>query len=89
MLREITAMEARQTFGELLNEVKYRHDNILITKAGRPMAALIDIELFEKVRRMKSQFNKLTLELAKAYEENEAQEAEADIKEALTKIRGE
>jgi prevent-host-death family protein len=88
MLKEVTAMEARQTFGELLNEVKYRHDNILITKAGKPIAALIDIELFEKVTKMKVQFKKLTLELANIYKEDEQQEAESDINEAIQKIKG-
>lgn len=87
MLKEVTAMEARQTFGELLNEVKYRHDNILITKAGKPIAALIDIELFEKVTKMKVQFQKLTLELANIYKEDEKQEAESDINEAIQKIK--
>lgn len=88
MLKEVTAMEARQTFGELLNEVKYRHDNILITKAGKPIAALIDIELFEKVTKMKVQFKKLTLELANIYKEDEEQEAESDINEAIQRIKG-
>ena len=87
MLKEVTAMEARQTFGELLNEVKYRHDNILITKAGKPIAALIDIELFEKVRKMKIQFESLTAELTNIYKEDEEQEVEADINEAIRKIR--
>ena len=88
MLKEVTAMEARQTFGELLNEVKYRHDNILITKAGKPIAALIDIELFEKVRKMKIQFENLTAELANIYKDGEEQKTEADINEAIQKIRG-
>jgi len=88
MLREVTAMEARQNFGELLNEVKYRHDNVLITKAGRPIAALIDVDLFEKVRKMKTQFENLTSELANTYKEVETEKAEAEINEALQKTKG-
>lgn len=87
MLKEITAMEARQSFGALLNEVKYRHDNILITKAGKPMAALIDVELFERVRKMRTQFESMTNELGSAYKEGEQQKAEADINEAIQKTR--
>lgn len=87
MLKEVTAMEARQTFGELLNEVKYRHDNVLITKAGKPIAALIDIELFEKVRKLKIQFENLTAELANTYKEGEEEKAEAEINEALQKTK--
>lgn len=50
MIREITAMEARRSFGELLNEVRYGKNSILIKRAGKPIAAIIDINLFEKVR---------------------------------------
>ncbi len=51
MIREITAMEARRSFGELLNEVRYGKNSILIKRAGKPIAAIIDINLFEKINR--------------------------------------
>lgn len=54
MIREISAMEARKNFGELLNEVRYLHDQIIIKKAGRPTAALIDMALFEKISELQS-----------------------------------
>ena len=34
MQREAPAMTVRQNLGELINEVQYRHDRIVITKAG-------------------------------------------------------
>lgn len=83
MIREITAMDARKNFGELLNEVKYRHDSVLIKKAGKPIAALIDVELFDKIRCMKSKFETLTLELGKVYAEESTEKAEEEIREAL------
>ncbi|MBL0941563.1 MAG: type II toxin-antitoxin system prevent-host-death family antitoxin [Alphaproteobacteria bacterium] len=60
MIREISAMEARKNFGELLNEVRYLHDNIIIKKAGKPIAVLIDMALFEKVINLQSQSETLT-----------------------------
>ena len=42
-IREASAMTARENLGELLNEVQYRHGKVLITKAGKPAAALVDI----------------------------------------------
>ena len=50
MIREITAMEARKSLGELLNEVKYGKNSIIIKRAGKPIAAIIDVDLFEKIR---------------------------------------
>ena len=87
MIREITAMDARKNFGELLNEVKYRHDSILIKKAGKPIAALIDVDLFKKIRVLKYQFESLTDELSKTYEGIPVEDAEDEIKEALEKSK--
>jgi prevent-host-death family protein len=50
MIHRESAMKVRQNLGELLNKVWYRHDSILITKADKPVAAIIDIELFEKIK---------------------------------------
>jgi len=87
MIHKVTAMMVRKNLGELLNGVQYRHDTVLITKTGKPVAALVDIELFEKIRRMKQLFNRLSDELANAYKGSEIKNAEADIKEALNTVR--
>ena len=87
MIREINAMDVRKNFGELLNEVKYRHDSVLIKKAGKPVAALIDVELFEKIKLLKNQFESLTRELGKSYKEVPLEEAEKEMTEALIKTR--
>lgn len=87
MIKEVTAMTARKNFGELLNEVKYYHDNVLITKAGKPIAALIDIELFEKIRNLRNEFDALTKEIGQAYKNVDSGEVEKEIQEALGKIR--
>lgn len=68
MIKESTAMTLRQNLGELLNEVQYRRERILITKAGKPVAALIDIDTFDKIRKLDEEFNRLRAELAEAFE---------------------
>ncbi len=50
MVREAPAMTVRQNLGELLNEIQYRGDSVVITKSGKRVAALIDIALFERLR---------------------------------------
>ena len=67
MIRESTAMAVRRKFGELLNEVQYRHDRVLITKAGKPVAALIDVALFEKLRKLDEEFEQLCGDIKKAF----------------------
>lgn len=87
MIHEATAMSVRQNLGEYLNEVQYRHDSILITKAGKPVAALVDIVLFEKIRRMKKQFELLSIELEKAFESENPVALENEIAKAVKKAR--
>lgn len=87
MIREVSAMEVRKNFGELLNEVKYRHDSLVIKKGGKPIAAIIDIDLFEKIKLLKRQFIQLTTELGQAYKDIPPQIAEEEIAEALAQSK--
>lgn len=87
MLRKATAMTVRQNLGELLNEVQYRHDSILITKADKPVAALIDIDLFDRITQMKAIFEQLTSQLNKAYRDVPEELVEKEIQEALHAVR--
>lgn len=87
MIREAPAMTVRQNLGELLNEVQYRRDSVLITKGGKPVAALVDIELFEKIRLLDREFERLTSELAKAYSAVDEKRAEAEIARVVKSVR--
>ena len=87
MIREATAMTVRKNLGDLLNEVRYHHDSVVITKAGKPIAALIDIEFFEKIRSMRKQFDKLTAELGSIYQNINSATAEQEIAEAIKKAK--
>jgi prevent-host-death family protein len=84
MIYKESAMRVRQNLGELLNKVYYRHDTIIITKAEKPVAAIIDIELFEKIRSMKTEFERLSAQFVHAYRDIEQATAESEIKEVIT-----
>ena len=64
MLREAPAMTVRKNLGELLSEVQYKRDQIVITKAGKPVAALIDIPLFERLRKVDQEFERMDATIA-------------------------
>jgi prevent-host-death family protein len=87
MIREAAAMTVRQNLGELLNEVQYRHDKVVITKAGKPVAALIDISLFERIRNLDDEFDKMTEELSKAFESTPPKQGMALVDEAVRAAR--
>jgi prevent-host-death family protein len=56
MITETNAVKFRQNLGEMINQVQYRHDSVLIKKDGKPVAALIDARLFGRIRRMEARF---------------------------------
>ena len=59
MITETSAVTFRQNLGEMLNLVQYRHDSVLINKDGKPVAALVDARLFERIRRMQGRFDEI------------------------------
>ncbi|MFM9913182.1 MAG: type II toxin-antitoxin system Phd/YefM family antitoxin [Methylophilaceae bacterium] len=59
MITETNAVKFRQNLGEALNQVQYRHDSVVINKDGKPVAALVDARLFERIRRMQGRFDAL------------------------------
>ena len=44
--------------------VTYRHYSIVIQKSGKPVAAIVDMALFEKIRLMQNEFDGLCSKLA-------------------------
>ena len=87
MIREATAMKVRKNLGELLNGVQYRRDSVVVTKGGKAVAALVDIDLFHKIRLLDREFDRLTAELAKAYEGIDPETATKAIDEAVKAAR--
>jgi prevent-host-death family protein len=57
MITEVNAVNFRQNLGEMLNQVQYRNDSIVINKDGKPVAVLVDAELFARIRRMRDRFD--------------------------------
>lgn len=59
MIIETSAVAFRQHLGEMLNQVQHHHDSVIINKDGKPVAALVDARLFERIRRMQGRFDAL------------------------------
>jgi prevent-host-death family protein len=88
MIRQAPAMTVRQNLGELLNEIKYRGDSVIITKSGTPVAALVDIALFERLRALDEDFAQLRTELVQAFADMSDADALGLIDEAVDAARG-
>jgi prevent-host-death family protein len=87
MISEVSAVNFRQNLGEMLNQVQYRNDSIVISKDGKPVAALVDAELFARIRRMRERFDALSSRIAKAYADVPVDEGMAEIDAAVARNR--
>ena len=87
MVREVNAVNFRQNLGEMISHVQYRNDSVLIKKSGKPVAALIDPDIFNRIRLMWDRFEHLTDKLAKAYADVPEEDFEAEVQGIILKER--
>jgi len=83
MITETNAVSFRQNLGEMLNRVQYRQDTVIINKDGKPVAALVDARLFERIRRMQGRFDALCQRIGAAFEGVPEAEGMAEIEETV------
>jgi prevent-host-death family protein len=90
MEKTIGAYEARRKFGQLLEEAFYNHDNFVVERSGRAMAAIVPIDTYQKWQRLAKE--RVFLILEEAWERTRgtpAHEFEADLEAALETLRQE
>ncbi len=87
MIAEVNAVNFRQNLGEMLEQVKHRNDSIVIHKDGKPVAALVDAELFARIRRMQSRFDALSDRIATAFGDTPIEHGLAEINTAVEEER--
>jgi prevent-host-death family protein len=87
MITETSAVTFRQHLGEMLNLVQYRHDSVVINKDGKPVAALVDAQLFERIRRMQSRFDALCQRIEAGFSKVPEAEGMAEIDATVAQDR--
>lgn len=87
MITETNAVAFRQNLGEMLNQVQYRHDSVVINKDGKPVAALVDVRLFERIRRMQDRFDALCQRIEAGFSTLPEAEGLSEIDAAVAEVR--
>jgi prevent-host-death family protein len=87
MVTEVSAVSFRQNLGEMLNQVQYRNDSIVVNKDGKPVAALVDAGLFVRIRTMRDRFDQLSSRVAEAYADVPVDLGMAEIDAAVAQGR--
>ena len=87
MVTEVSAVEFRQNLGEMLNQVQYRNDSIVVNRDGKPVAALVSADLFARIRAMRDRFDELSARVAQDFAGVPADEGMAEIDAAVARER--
>jgi len=88
MRRRISAVEARKKLGEILESVYYRGDEVVIERAGKPMAVVIPSERYEAMEQSRERLFEL---IEKAQERNKNvpfEMIEKEVMKAVAEVRG-
>lgn len=49
MIKKISAKEARDRFADVLGQVHYGKDTVIVEKQGKPIVAIIDVERYDRL----------------------------------------
>jgi prevent-host-death family protein len=56
MEKEIGVTKAREQFGELVEQVQYKGNSIIINSNGKPAVAIVSIEIYEQWKQERKNF---------------------------------
>jgi prevent-host-death family protein len=87
MIRKYTSAAARENFAALLKQVEARNGRVLITHGGKAVAALVNVDLFERIGKLREEFQKLVDSLGGG-DEVGAEATPAAGRKASAKARG-
>lgn len=88
MRRELTAVEARQKFGELLDRAYYRDDEIVIKRDNKAMAVIVSSRTYERyLKQRENDFDALERIWAKMPTDTTEEQAESDADRAIEETR--
>src|SRR2546427_11395627 len=73
-MEKVSTIDVRQRIGDLLNRVALRHDEFVIERKGKPLAALVPVERLEQMRRFARRH---ALELLEEQEQSTVREEQA------------
>lgn len=87
MVKRMSAKEARDRFAEILGQVHFGKDTVIVEKQGKPMVAVIDVEWYERLTKAWDEpFRVLDKIWAKNRDKDLAQ-VEKDVAAALREVR--
>lgn len=86
--RKVSAVEARKRLGEILEGVFYRGDEVVIERAGKPMAVVIPAERYQAMERTRERVFDLIEQNWERNKDVPYEEVEKAVGRAVKEVRG-
>ena len=87
MVKKVAAMRVRDNLGQLLDEVYYRGDEVVIERAGRAMAVLVPVSRYEQYQKDRKERFAIVDQIKTKARRVPAKQLEAAIDEAVRASR--
>lgn len=84
---DVDTKAIRDRLGELLDQVRYRGDELVVHRRGKPMVAIIPYEAYERLREHRQQSLQVLRNLWAANDRADPAQVEADVREAVREVR--
>jgi len=86
--RKISAVEARKKLGEILESVYYRGDEVVIERAGKPMAVVIPSERYEAMEQSRERLFAFIEKVQERNKDVPYEVIEEEVRRAVAEARG-
>src|SRR5512139_53147 len=83
----IGAREARQKFADLLGRVGYGKEVAIVERSGKPMVAVIPVELYEQLVAEREARFQVVEEIRRRLPEIPSEEVDKDVAQAIAEVR--
>jgi prevent-host-death family protein len=87
MEKKLGSAAARRKFGQLLEEVYYRGDTVVVERRGRPMAALVPLDLYKSWQKLREEFFALIEDARASNQDLKPEVLEKEIGDAIRAVR--
>jgi prevent-host-death family protein len=87
MIVRMGAKEARSRFADLLGSVHYGQQVVIVERSGRPMVAVIPVEMYERLMAEREARFEVLDRIRDRLPELPPEEVEQDVAEAISAVR--
>ena len=87
MIVRMGAKEARSKFADLLGSVHYGQQVVIVERSGRPMVAVIPVEMYERLMAEREARIEVLDRIRERLPELSPEEVEQDVAEAIAAVR--